>query len=151
MLFRSVREGRENYRSLTTEHIQIHPGSSMFRTDPQFIVAGEIVRTTRMFAMSVSPLSRQILERLDPNLENKLMGIKSGKSHQKERQRERPVLDDMILYLGGERFTLTKIKGKKHAVLPYNSLLKALNEENNEDKLSISKELRGREIGRAHV
>ena len=148
MQFICVREGRENYRSLTTEHIQIHPGSSMFRTDPQFIVAGEIVRTTRMFAMSVSPLSRQILERLDPNLENKLMGIKSGKSHQKERQRERPVLDDMILYLGGERFTLTKIKGKKHAVLPYNSLLKALNEENNEDKLSISKELRGRvEIG----
>ena len=43
---------------------------------------------------------------------------------------------------------LFRSKGKKHAVLPYNSLLKALNEENNEDKLSISKELRGRvEIG----
>lgn len=148
MQFICVREGRENYRSLTTEHIQIHPGSSMFRTDPQFIVAGEIVRTTRMFAMSVSPLSREILERLDPNLENKLLGIKLRKSNQKERQRDKPVLDDMILYLGGERFSLTKIKGKKHAVLPYNSLLKALGVENNEEKLSIAKDLRGKvEIG----
>lgn len=144
MQFICVREGRENYRSLTTEHIQIHPGSSMFRTDPQFIVAGEIVRTTRMFAMSVSPLSREILERLDPNLENKLLGIKSRKANQKERQRDKPVLDDMILYLGGERFSLTKIKGKKHAVLPYNSLLKALEVENNEEKLSIAKDLRGK-------
>lgn len=144
MQFICVREGREHYRSLTTEHIQIHPGSSMFRTDPQFIVAGEIVRTTRMFAMSVSPLSRQILERLDPLLESRLLGIKSGKLQQNERYKEKPADDDLFLHLGGERFTLTRIKGKKHAVLPYEAFLRALKKEENEDKLSAIGQLKGK-------
>ncbi len=146
MQFICVREGRENYRSLTTEHIQIHPGSSMFRTDPQFIVAGEIVRTTRMFAMSVSPLSHQILERLDARLENKLLGIKSDKVSQKKAQKEKDAGDDMTLYLGGERFTVQKIKGKKHALLPYDLLLKALNSENSDERILVSSQLKGKVI-----
>jgi hypothetical protein len=66
--FVCVREGRETYRSLTADRISIHPGSVMFKTDPRYIVAGESVRTTRMYAMSVSPLSQEILERLSPDL-----------------------------------------------------------------------------------
>ena len=62
--FVCVRSGRENYRTLTAENIQIHPGSNMFRSDPLYMVAGEIVRTSRMFAMSVSPLTRSILSRI---------------------------------------------------------------------------------------
>ncbi|MDR3019571.1 MAG: ATP-dependent RNA helicase, partial [Treponema sp.] len=60
------RSGGKNssYRSLTADKIIIHPGSVMFRLDPPFIVAGEVVRTSRMYAMSVSPLSKQVLERL---------------------------------------------------------------------------------------
>jgi HrpA-like RNA helicase len=54
------------YQSLTADKITIHPGSVMFRSDPQYIVAGEIVRTSRMYAMSVSPLSKEILERINP-------------------------------------------------------------------------------------
>jgi HrpA-like RNA helicase len=53
-----------SYRSLTADKITIHPGSVMFRADPQYIVAGEIVRTSRMYAMSVSPLSREILAKI---------------------------------------------------------------------------------------
>jgi RNA helicase HrpA len=52
------------YSSLTADKITIHPGSVMFRSDPLYIVAGEIVRTSRMYAMSVSPLSREIIEKL---------------------------------------------------------------------------------------
>lgn len=62
--FVCVRSGRENYRTLTADNIQIHPGSNMFRSDPLYMVAGEIVRTSRMFAMSVSPLTRNILSRI---------------------------------------------------------------------------------------
>lgn len=146
--FICVREGRENYRSLTTEHIQIHPGSSMFRTDPLYIVAGEIVRTTRMFAMSVSPLSGPILSRIDQNLESKLLGTKARKPAQKEKQKNKPVIDDLTIYVGSERFPLVKIKGKKHAILPYNTLLRALEEEQNEEKLNEVKDLRGKvELG----
>jgi RNA helicase HrpA len=65
------------YRSLTADKITIHPGSVMFRTDPQYIVAGEIVRTSRMYAMSVSPLSREIIEKL--GIDTKEEG--RGKNH----------------------------------------------------------------------
>lgn len=44
----------------------------MYRENPQFIVAGEIVRTSRMYAMSVSPLDRNLLSRINPDLVTKL-------------------------------------------------------------------------------
>jgi len=80
--FVCVREGRESYRSLTADHISIHPGSSMFRSDPLYIVAGEIVKTSRMFAMSVSPLTKNLLAKIDPSLEGQLAKVrgKNGRS-----------------------------------------------------------------------
>src|SRR5208283_1269619 len=55
------RTGKGIYRSLTADRIEIHPGSLMFRETPPYIVAGEIVRTSRMYARSVSPLRKQML------------------------------------------------------------------------------------------
>ena len=80
--FVCVREGRESYRTLTADHISIHPGSSMFRSDPLYIVAGEIVKTSRMFAMSVSPLTKALLAKIDPSLESSLQKLrgKNGRS-----------------------------------------------------------------------
>jgi hypothetical protein len=75
--FVCVRDGRDAFRSLTADKIQIHPGSCMYRESPQFIVAGEIVRTSRMYAMSVSPLTREILARIDPDLLERLAGKRS--------------------------------------------------------------------------
>jgi len=37
--FVCVHDGRDTFRSLTTEWIQIHPGSCMYREEPQYIVA----------------------------------------------------------------------------------------------------------------
>jgi HrpA-like RNA helicase len=70
------------YRSLTADQITIHPGSVMFRTDPMYIVAGEIVRTSRMYAMSVSPLSMEIIERLG-------IEIKEERKEKKEKRKTR--------------------------------------------------------------
>jgi ATP-dependent helicase HrpA len=67
--FVCVRQDRGLFRSLTAEKIQIHPGSVMYKENPPYIVAGEIVRTTRMYAMSVSPLRRDMLARISPRLE----------------------------------------------------------------------------------
>jgi RNA helicase HrpA len=67
--FVCARQERGLFRSLTAEKIQIHPGSVMYKENPQFIVAGEVVRTTRMYAMSVSPLRRDLLSRISPRLE----------------------------------------------------------------------------------
>jgi hypothetical protein len=62
--FVCVRSGRDLYHSLTAERILIHPGSVMFRENPEYIVAGEIVRTARMYASSVSPLSHSLIEKI---------------------------------------------------------------------------------------
>jgi len=68
--FVCVRQERGLFRSLTAEKIQIHPGSVMYKENPQYIVAGEVVRTTRMYAMSVSPLQKQMLGRISPRLQD---------------------------------------------------------------------------------
>ncbi|MDR0785892.1 MAG: ATP-dependent RNA helicase [Treponema sp.] len=57
-----------SYRSLTEKGIVIHPGSVIAKSEPQFIVAGEVVRTSRMYAMSVSPLSKKILMKVSQSL-----------------------------------------------------------------------------------
>jgi HrpA-like RNA helicase len=72
--FVCVRQDRGLFRSLTAEKVQIHPGSVMYRENPPYIVAGEIVRTTRMYAMSVSPLRRDMLARISPRLEGLVGG-----------------------------------------------------------------------------
>ena len=73
-------QGRDVYRSLTTEKISIHPGSCMYKEHQPFIVAGEIVRTSRMYAMSVSPLSKDIVALVAPDLLGKKTAQKLKKA-----------------------------------------------------------------------
>jgi len=75
--FVCARQGRGMFRSLTAERIQIHPGSVMFREDADYIVAGEIVRTTRMYAMSVSPLTKAQLYRISPELAEQIVSLRT--------------------------------------------------------------------------
>jgi ATP-dependent helicase HrpA len=77
--FVCVRTERGVYRSTTAGRIQIHPGSGMFREDPRFIVAGEIVRTSRMYAHSVSPLRKEWLARIHPELPRALAAEERAK------------------------------------------------------------------------
>ena len=167
--FVCVREGRENYRSLTAEHISIHPGSSMFRSDPLFIVAGEIVRTSRMFAMSVSPLTRALLSRISPDLEERLnqargkrgrsltgnleyhgstfseqKGKRLGKDDGRFGGKSAKSRDDATVCLGGESFDIEKIKGKKTLILPFDRFKDALRSESDENRLAQIAGLRGK-------
>ncbi|MDP3179178.1 MAG: ATP-dependent RNA helicase [Spirochaetaceae bacterium] len=80
--FVCARQERGMFRSLTAEKIQIHPGSVMYRENPPFIVAGEVVRTTRMYAMSVSPLDRRLLSRISPRLA--ALGASAGGGREEE-------------------------------------------------------------------
>ncbi len=131
--FVCIRVGRENYRSLTAEHIQIHPGSGLFKTSPLYIVAGEIVRTSRMFAMSVSPLTKNILQRLDGDIDRKLSQVRDIPEADSPRKIERAVAalreaerNGNILRLGTGSFEIKKIKGKRIAVLPWNRLSESI-------------------------
>lgn len=143
--FVCVREGRENFRTLTADHISIHPGSNMFRTDPMYIVAGEIVRTSRMFAMSVSPLTKSMLSKIDPSLEKDLTVLKKSKDKtrtlssgyeyeaknsfkeeyakadsKKAKEKDK---NKSELRIGSSCFEIKKAKGKQLVILPLSQLL----------------------------
>lgn len=148
--FVCVRTGKNKYKSLTQDHICIHPGSVLFKQDPLYIVAGEIVRTSRMFAMSVSPLTKRILEKLSAGFVNRLDNARPKKSFENEieifdknleksrrrgesqRGDEKKIFDDDSVIIGGKRFALRKIKGDTIAILPIKELLIAVRLEKNE-------------------
>ena len=63
------------YKSLTADQVFIHPGSAYFKSLPQFIIAGEIVQTSRLYARSVSPLDKAWLDDISPELYPKLTAL----------------------------------------------------------------------------
>ncbi len=125
--FVCVRTGKTTYRSLTAERIQIHPGSVMFRETPRFIVAGEIVRTSRMYARSVSPLEREWVERISPDLASRFIDTDRPGSIQKARERD----TTWEVQIGRRTFTLKPYKGKKKiAILPWRDVAALARDDN---------------------
>ena len=123
--FICIKSGNRDYRSLTTDKIIIHPGSVMFKEHMPFMMAGEIVRTSRMYARSVSPLKKEWLRKIDPELGSRLMDLvdgRSGKGRQSKEGRrgeERSTGKDTTnnLYVGQTAFPVIRTKKKKKAVL----------------------------------
>lgn len=120
------KSGRTAYRSLTADKIQIHPGSVMFRESPHYIVAGEIVRTSRMFARSVSPLERQWLPDISERLAIEFGGVEKKKKGRPAAEKRDTTWE---IKLGGETFKLEPYKkNKKMAVLPWEKISKVVAE-----------------------
>lgn len=126
--FVCIHTGKGVYQSLTAERIQIHPGSGMFRETPQFIVAGEIVRTSRTWARSVSPLEKLALRAISEELyaqlrETQTKGGKRGRDQTTARQDGERRETTWQIQIGGSAFNLVPYKGKKKiAVLPWKDL-----------------------------
>ena len=146
------RSGRESYRSLTADKIFIHPGSVMFRKEPLYIVAGEIVRTSRMFAMSVSPLTRSILGKLSDDILPRLDAASShsGKNASQKKERNKNFAEKShgsegkrTFNLSGTSFTVEKIKGRNTVILPVEELKRALKNAGS-DKNDVPKGLCGK-------
>lgn len=164
--FVCIKNGRENYHSLTADHICIHPGSVMFKKDPVFIVAGEIVKTSRIFAMSVSPLTKNLLNTINPKLYERLLSTKEssqtlnkineklnleysskkGKKSKFEKQQKAlsAQKEENTLSLGSFLFAVEKIKGKKTAILPIEQFITAVKNEKDENKIRGCYNLKGR-------
>ncbi|WP_018526832.1 helicase-related protein [Alkalispirochaeta alkalica] len=135
--FVCIHTGRGVYQSLTAERIQIHPGSGLFRESPPFIVAGEIVRTSRTYARSVSPLRKEWVRGISEDLYRGLCTEISGGRKKKARsegsapggppgegksQSRRDTT--WQIQLGEHTIPLKPWKGKKKiACIPYDTLI----------------------------
>ena len=73
--FICVAAGPGRYRSPTAGNIFIHPGSGMYQQPARYIVAGEIMRTARAYARSVSPLTREEVRAISPDLLADLVAV----------------------------------------------------------------------------
>ena len=115
--FVCVRDGRFDYRSVGADRIIIHPGSVLFRENPDFIVAGEIVQTSRTFARSVSPIKKAWLSDIHPKLPNMLFNSTSSARHKaKKSSKENSALPkknttDQI-WIAGKAFPIGRHSGK---------------------------------------
>ncbi|HEY9595836.1 MAG TPA: ATP-dependent RNA helicase [Spirochaetia bacterium] len=135
------RTGRGIYRSLTADKIQIHPGSLMFRENPPYIVAGEIVRTSRMYARSVSPLKRAMLGRISPVLESAFVKGAAPVAAAAEKEKPRDFTNN--IKIGRGVFPIKAIKGGRKNVLLDWETLQPLLSELNPGSLQGTKNLRG--------
>jgi len=141
--FVCVKSGRSAYRSLTAAQIHIHPGSVMFRESPEYIVAGEIVKTSRMFARSVSTLKREWLNEISGDLIN-LVPEKTGKSQKNKKIKDTSNTININNYI----FELIPYKGKKKiAILPWEQI-RDLVKSTPLDKIAIYNNVRGKIIFR---
>jgi RNA helicase HrpA len=131
--FVCVREGRGRgeYRSLTAERIFIHPGSMMFKEAPYYIVAGEIVKTSRMFARSVSLLKKEWIQEIYPQFFGQIGGKTKKRAQKPASDHERIITDKdterIILY--NEVYEIVPYKGKKKLIIiPYDKLASLYNQ-----------------------
>jgi ATP-dependent helicase HrpA len=132
------RTGKGIYRSLTADRIQIHPGSLMFRENPPYIVAGEIVRTSRMYARSVSPLKKQLLAAISPVLHSAFVrGVPLAPEKEKERDFTNRIK------IGEQVFALRTIKGGRKLVTMEWERLRPVLQEISPSNLPSFKNLRG--------
>jgi RNA helicase HrpA len=136
--FVCVKEGRNMYRTLTADRIFIHPGSVMFKMDPQCIVAGEIVKTTRMYAMSVSPLSIEMLENLAPGMLN--MFLRKPSAGETRETEERYFANS--IKIAGHLFEIVFFKKKKMVMLPWEKL-REIKEDIPREAIRMIKSMRG--------
>ena len=115
------------YRSLTAEKIVIHPSSCMYREEPKYIVAGEIVKTSRMYAMSVSSLSEKVIKRVAPKLLISCISPshkeKKGNITHAEKKIESIKLDKgKAVKLFDTLYPVRKMRSRKVVVFDWNSL-----------------------------
>ena len=132
-----VKEGRFDYRSVAVDRIIIHPGSVLFRDNPRFIVAGEIVHTSRTYARSVSPLEKRWLAEIHPDLPDMLKpderrstmseGSREGRGRPNSPGEKKDSTNR--IWIAGESFPVSRTPGrgnKKRAVLDWRRLHGAL-------------------------
>ncbi|MCF6335411.1 MAG: ATP-dependent RNA helicase, partial [Spirochaetales bacterium] len=145
--FVCIRSGKSSYRSLTAGQIHIHPGSVMFRESPEYIVAGEIVKTSRMFARSVSVIQKNWLPEISPDL-SRLVPDKRDQRNKKDKKTGKIKDTSNTISINSKVFQLVPFRGKKKiAILPWEEI-RDLVKDTTAEKISIYNNVRGKIIFR---
>ncbi|MBN2653137.1 MAG: ATP-dependent RNA helicase [Spirochaetales bacterium] len=132
MHFVCVKTNKFSYRSMTADKIMIHPGSVLFKENPMFIVAGEIVKTSKTFARSVSLIKKEWIQDISKSLYITLQGnVKYQKTKKKERDDE---IKDNEIRIAGIPFPINQEKGNKIVVMQWSNVKRAIS---SSDKLEI--------------
>ncbi|MBN2617991.1 MAG: ATP-dependent RNA helicase, partial [Spirochaetales bacterium] len=125
--FVGAKTNRGVYRTPTTDKVIIHPGSVLFREKPDYIVAGEIVKTSRMYARSVSPLKKEWLKEISEDLYLNLItgGIIKASKEKPEVINRKDTTN--TLYLGNYTYPITQQKGNKYLIFQWDELKAGVN------------------------
>lgn len=116
---------RVTFRTVTADRIMIHPGSAWFKRVPTYILAGEIVQTSKLFARTVSPLKEEWIAEIDPNI---LKALSKNKTKRAETSK-----------VGLDTYKTT-LKGNKDTFLvPLQEAERVKNRSNTKIYLSIGK------------
>jgi ATP-dependent helicase HrpA len=139
------RSHKGSYRSLTADQIYIHPGSVMYQKTPRYIVAGEIVKTSRIYARSVSELDSNWLPTISPVLRS-LMDDKSRRFAEQKEQRDGGGKKDFTnqIRIGDTVFPVKMEKDRKKIVVFTWDKLKALVANLDRATLPDFKDLKGK-------
>jgi ATP-dependent helicase HrpA len=140
--FVCVRAGKGLYHTLTAAKVQIHPSSVMWGKEPEYMVAGEIVRTTRLYARSVSLLREEWLRKVSPTLLASLKARKSGRKIPARAAEESKRDFTNRIKIGNETFKITAIKNRKFVTIPADKI-KYLEEQVQPSFLESLRDLRG--------
>src|ERR1700761_5914751 len=63
-----VKTEAHEYNGTRGAKFNIFPGSSLFKRNPQWVAAAEIVETTRLYARTVAPIKPEWIERIGAHL-----------------------------------------------------------------------------------
>lgn len=108
------------YRSLSATQIYIHPSSSWFTTAPKFLLAGEIVKTSRMFARTVSPLDEATVKFLGRDLIDEL--VKNRKKQRQEEKEEEKKPQGSFVRIFDRDYPTKQLKKKQVVLIPLTDL-----------------------------
>lgn len=102
------------YKTVTADEIFIHPGSSYFRKPPKYLLAGEIVMTSKTYARTVSPLEEDWIKSINPKL---LTALNNKKLISDETKTDKVISKKQICIYGNYFPAIDNI-----AIIPYENL-----------------------------
>ena len=124
--------GYNSYRSLTEKGIRLHPGSFITPQKPDWIIAGEIFITGRIYARTGAAVPEKLIRSEQPRVYKKL----TSRQHQKQNKRFPHSADDQskpaTIYILDKFFKVKKTRQGLTAEMPYHILIQL---QNKKDKI----------------